>query len=194
MAATVTLIVATLGPWPVAGQGGGMLTGCSFSGGVLTGVQSGGSPMPQVCIFVEGPAPIAVSWFRNALPGPTGPRGERGERGRRGEVGRDGPAGEEGPPGAPGLPGRQGTVGAYTVSAEGAIDADGSLVAEARCDEDDVVLGGGFESDGLVRSSMAFGEPRLLGWRAVASPAAGGRLSVSVVCSDLEPLHVEEAA
>jgi hypothetical protein len=77
---------------------------------------------------------------------------------------------------------------------EATLGEDGTLQAEARCDVGDVVLGGGFETDGVVRSSLAFGEPRLEGWRVVARPDGGTRLVVNVVCSDVEPLHEGAAA
>jgi hypothetical protein len=75
------------------------------------------------------------------------------------------------------------------MSSEGELGADGLLVAEVRCDAGDAVLGGGFETDAMVRSSMAFGDPRLEGWRVVARPDDGSRLVVNVVCSDVGPLH-----
>jgi hypothetical protein len=80
-------------------------------------------------------------------------------------------------------------VTAYTMTSEGELGADGQLVGEARCDDGDAVLSGGFETDGVVRSSMAFGDPRLEGWRVVARPERGTRLLVDVICSDVAPLH-----
>src|SRR4029079_11009844 len=90
------------------------------------------------------------------------------------------------PPGPDGAPG---TVSAYSVSGSASLDAAGDLVAEARCDPGDAVLGGGFETDSLIRSSVAFGEPTLEGWRAVALPDAATRLTVDVICSDAAPRH-----
>jgi hypothetical protein len=80
-------------------------------------------------------------------------------------------------------------VQAYTVSGEGRIAADGSLVAEARCDDGDAVLSGGFETDAVVRSSLAVGAPMLHGWRVVALPDLGTSLIASVTCSDVAPIH-----
>jgi hypothetical protein len=180
-AALATLILATVGPWPVAGQGG-MITGCS-NDGLLTGVRAGTTPIQFSCF-----ASPTVTWFRNGIQGLPGPRGPRGERGRRGPAGRDGADGAPGPQGLAGAPGARGTVIAYTVTSEGSLADDGSLTGVAFCDDEDVVLGGGFETDGVVRASLAFGEPRLEGWRAVVLPGASA-LTVDVVCSDLEPLH-----
>jgi hypothetical protein len=186
LAAMLALVVCSVGPGPVLAQGG-LVSGCSDDG-LLTGVQYGGAPVPQSCA-----SSTTITWQRDAMPGPMGPRGDRGERGRRGEPGRDGAAGATGPAGDPGQPGAPGTLIAYAVTSLGAPRSDGSLVAEATCDPGDVVLGGGFETDGVVRSSLAFGDPVLVGWRAVARAAVGTTLSVNVVCSDAEPLHEQVA-
>ena len=53
------------------------------------------------------------------------------------------------------------------------------------------MLGGGFETDGVVTSSLAVGEPTLQGWRVVARPGSSMGLVVDVVCSDVPPLHEE---
>jgi hypothetical protein len=180
-------LVGAIATWPAASQSS-LLTGCD-NDGLLTGVQGGSSPINQSCF--NSPS---VSWLRNGVPGPAGPRGDRGERGRRGQVGRDGRAGEDGVAGAPGPNGAPGSVSAYDVSSSSTRDATGDLVAEARCDPGDAVLGGGFETDGVVRSSLAFGEPTLEGWRVVARPGATATLTVTVVCSDAAPRHEDAAS
>jgi hypothetical protein len=180
VALTAAALLGAIATWPAASQSS-LLTGCD-NDGLLTGVQGGGSPISQSCF--NSPS---VSWLRNGVPGPNGTRGERGERGRRGQVGPDGRAGEDGAMGAPGQDGAPGSVSAYDVSGSASLDAAGNLVAEARCDLGDAVLGGGFETDGVVRSSLALGEPTLEGWRVVALPDATSTLTVSVVCSDAAP-------
>lgn len=189
--ALAALLVAMLGPGPAAGQGS-IYTGCINSdqyNRMLTGVQPGSAPDINSC---EGWP--TVSWSRSGSVGPAGPRGRQGDRGREGPRGRAGQDGEDGVQGPPGVDGAPGTVQAYTVSSAGALEVSGSLVAEARCDDGDAVLGGGFESDAVMRSSLAFGEPRLEGWRAIARPDSGTTLVVSVVCSDLGPRHAEPSA
>lgn len=183
LAAVLALVVATVGPWPAAGQGSGLLTGCVVDR-VLTGVRAGSAPVGATCAGSP-----SVTWLRDGVPGPAGPRGPRGDRGRRGQAGRDGADGQAGSKGPKGAPGTPGTVAAYTLSSDATLGEDGLLVAEARCDEGDVVIGGGFETDGAVRSSLAFGEPMLEGWRVVALPGSSMRLVVDVVCSDVEPAH-----
>jgi hypothetical protein len=177
--------VTALANWPAASQSS-TFTGCIYDG-MLSGVQSGNTPNLATC--TDPPRPV-VRWSRNGFVGPQGQRGPRGERGRKGEVGRagpDGPDGEQGPVGAAGSPG---TLVAYDVSSDAIPQADGTLMAEARCDEDDVVLAGGFATDGVVKSSLGFGEPQLVGWRAVVASEGASSLTVTVVCSDLDPVHV----
>lgn len=186
VALTAAGIVGAMGTWPAASQSS-LLTGCD-NDGLLTGVQGGSDPIDQSCF--NSPS---VSWLRNGVPGPAGTKGDRGERGRRGQIGRDGRAGEDGTAGAPGPAGAPGSVTAYDVSGGATQDAAGDLVAEARCDPGDSVLSGGFETDGVVRSSLAFGERRLEGWRVVAVPGATATLTVTVVCSDAAPRHVAAA-
>jgi hypothetical protein len=192
VAVVITLVVGVaVAPWATTAQGP-RFTGCAaFSEQQLAYVRGGGMPMGECDPATQ---PI-VSWYRNAVVGPTGPQGPRGERGRRGEAGREGPAGPAGPGGLPGDPGPQGSVTVYTVVSDDAVAAeDQSLVAEARCDTGDAVLGGGFDTAGIVRSSLAFGEPELVGWRVVARLVGEAILVVNVVCADAEPLHEEPTA
>jgi hypothetical protein len=187
VAVTAAALVTALANWPAASQSS-TFTGCIYDG-ILAGVQPGDTPNIGTCTDPQRPI---VRWSRNGFVGPQGERGRRGERGRQGAAGRDGQDGAAGKQGPPGAPGAAGSLVAYDVTNEAVLQDDGTFVAEARCDEDDGVLAGGFATDGVVRSSMGFGEPRLVGWRAVAAAEGATSLTVTVVCSDRDPAHVAE--
>jgi len=196
-----TACVALIATMVAAGSGAAsaqtIYTGC-LTDGQLTGVQVGNSPMTVAAMTVAAPAPPAcgggpaVSWYRDGQPGRAGAKGVKGERGKKGQVGADGKQGKTGPQGADGAEGDPSSVRTYTVVAGGSIAGD-RLVALADCDAGDAVLGGGFETDGVILTSIGDGAETLTGWRAEADAASASSLTARVVCSDLDPLHGDPA-
>lgn len=180
-AALIATMVAA-GAGPASAQT--IYTGCLVDS-QLTSVRVGNSPMAG-CGGYQ-----VVSWYRDGRPGRVGGKGVKGERGKKGETGRDGQQGQTGPQGPAGADGDPGSVRTYTVQAAGSIDG-ARFVALAACDPGDTVLGGGFETDGVILASIGDGSDTLTGWRAEADAASASSLTVSVVCSDRAPLHRDE--
>jgi hypothetical protein len=183
VAAVAALLAALIAPSATIVAQGGLYSACIVDG-TLSNARAGNSPMAGC----PGGAQV-VRWYVEGAPGPAGPRGVRGARGvvgKDGRVGRDGADGARGPSGSAGRPA---TVRTYAIESEVIETIDGRLVAEARCDAGDAVLGGGFDTNGTVQSSFGFGEPALTGWRATALATADTSLVSRVICSDRTPLH-----
>jgi hypothetical protein len=160
-------------------------TGC-LTDSQLSSVRVGSSPMAGC----DGGQ--AVSWYRDGRPGKAGVTGVKGERGKKGRTGPDGQQGKTGAQGPAGTDGDPSSVRTYTVEAIGSIAGD-RLVALADCDAGDAVLGGGFETDGVILTSIGDGAETLTGWRAEADAGSATSLSANVICSDRAPLHPEPA-
>lgn len=128
--------------------------------------------------------------------GPAGPQGERGPAGGTGPagaVGEPGPRGAQGPRGEPGEPG---SLVTYAVTSTVSESSGGLLVAEAPCDQGDVVTGGGFDTTGLILVSIGGGGDPPTSWRAVAKPGDDelAQLTAYAICADSPPMRATEGA
>ncbi len=177
-----------------------LAAGPVYSGCIVDGT------LRRVTIGTNAPCTsgVRILWNVPGTKGPRGPQGARGAqgnkgakgvKGRTGKVGPDGADGADGKDGKNGLrgpvgpPGQQGSaldVQTYVVTAA-AGESGGSLTASVSCEEGDLATGGGFETDGTIRTSLGSGSPSPTGWRAATSAEdPGSSLKVHVVCADLD--------
>jgi hypothetical protein len=152
---------------------------------VYTGCLSTEGDVSQVAVGEEPLSPCDES-SQLARWNQEGPQGQQGEQGEQGEQGQQGEQGEKGEKGDPG------TSNTYFVS--GAYEGLAIISGVARCDEGDLVTGGGFRQ--LSGPPTTIVENFASGRRAwtVTMLAADGSVTpigmeVHAVCSDLEPLR-----
>ena len=130
---------------------------------------------------------VQISWFELPRRGAKGAEGPPGKRGKRGPTGEPGPRGPTGPVG------QTGGFHVYTVLPHCAACEDGETekTTLGTCDAGDVVLGGGFISDGLIASSVASAEGGSEGWTATAAfaPEGSHAAQAQIICHDLPPLR-----
>jgi hypothetical protein len=174
---------------PGLAAGGNTYTGCVAPwNGSLIAVAIGTAPLTD-CIEYKGKQ---AQWSQDPDRGARGPEGDRGPRGERGKRGDAGETGAQGDVGAVGPPGEGSGMDLYTVvtPCDACDGLDGVRAATVSCDVGDVVLSGGFVTDGYISGSLALGEVPT-GWMspAVTDPGSSAGTKASVVCLDLPPLR-----
>ena len=153
-------------------------TGCLGMEGELTKVAEGAEPL--------GPCDKSsqlASWNQD---GPQGEPGEAGEPGAPGETGEQGEQGEQGEKGDPG------TSATYFVTST--FEDKGIVSGVVKCDEGDLVTGGGYRLLSGPMASVVEDYPSgKRGWTITMLVADGSltpmAIEVHAVCSDLEPLR-----
>jgi len=153
----------------------GTYSACLDSVGDLSKVAVGQEPL--------GPCDKSSELAQWAQEGPQGEQGERGEQGPQGEQGEQGEKGKKG---------NAGTSATYIVSKsyQGVVVVDGN----AKCDEGDLVTGGGHRKLSGPPSTVIEDYPSGKRAWAISMFAADGsmvpiEMEVYAVCSDLEPLR-----
>ena len=147
-------------------------TGCLSMEGELSKVAEGAEPL--------GPCDKSsqLAWWNQQ-----GPQGEQGEAGEPGPVGEQGEKGEKGDPG---------TSATYFVSST--YEDQGVVSGVVKCDEGDLVTGGGYRMLSGPMATVAENYPSgKRGWTVTMLVADGSltpmAIEVHAVCSDLEPLR-----
>ena len=150
-------------------------SGCLSAEGDLSMVAAGEEPL--------GPCDKSqqLAWWNQA-----------GQQGRQGAQGEPGPQGEQGEKGDKGKKGDPGTAATYFVTNEAS--ATGLVTGNARCDEGDLVTGGGYRLLSGPPVSVIEDYPSgARAWTISILVADGSTQSIDIeiyaVCSDLEPLR-----
>lgn len=149
----------------------------------------------------EGPAGPAGPQGETAPEGPAGPtgaEGPQGTEGSQGETGPEGPAGPTGPDGPIGPEGPTGPTGDAGVlrfyRVQASATAITSATAQAFCDDDDIVTGGGFH-DVEPTSEVESNNPLNMGgvptaWSVTVRGGAGANpdgFIAYAICADMTP-------
>jgi hypothetical protein len=177
-ALSITLIA---GGFALAQDDGVAYTGCLDAEGNLSNVAVGAEPV--------APCERSQQLAQWSQTGPAGSTGESGEQGPAGETGAQGEQGEKGDRGKKGDPG---TAASYFV--DQAFSAAVLATGQAKCDEGDLVTGGGFRKMSGPPSTVNEDYPTGKRTWTVTLMATDGSLlpidfEVYAVCSDLDPLR-----
>ncbi len=173
--------VMTLGAAAAAADETVTYSGCLDPEGNLSSVAVGNEPL--------GPCDKSSQLAQWNMDGPQGAPGEQGPTGDPGPQGEEGPRGEQGEPGPKGKPGTSAT---YIVrqAFEDLVLVSGT----AKCDEGDLVTGGGYRRTSGPAATVLEDYPSGARAWAVSMVSSDGSVEpvgfeVYAVCSDLEPLR-----